>query len=37
MEHILAPTNEADLVIRFQLSPSIFKIVYTGQLKAHLS
>ena len=29
-EHILAPTNEADWVIRLQLTPSIFKIVYEG-------
>ena len=36
-EHILAPTNEADWVIRFQLSPGIFKIVYTDHLKAHSS
>ena len=33
MEHILATTNER----RFQFSPSIFKIVYTDHLKAHLS
>ena len=37
MEHIITTTNESRLGDNVQFSPSIFKIVYTDHLKAHLS
>ena len=37
MEHIHATTNESRLGDKVQFSPSIFKILYTDQLKPYLS
>ena len=37
MEHILATTNESRLGDKVKFSPSIFKIVYTDDLKPNLS